>query len=153
MIESSERNSLLGAFAITGDGTVAKAYSEMMYGSWGIASKFPMFFPRGQYGKDLDLILLEFFVLGELNWFSAPQKISMGRYSKKNKDISVKIPIPMNISLAILNNDESIVKNFIFDTFSTIGDLIGLSKPLKKTDFDVERFKKDYAYFMENLFS
>lgn len=150
-MEYIERNSLLSPFAITGDELVAKAYTEIVYGDWKIATKFEKYFPRGSYGKDLDLILFEFFVLGKTDWFTFPEKICLGRYSRKNKDLSVKIPVPKEVSLAVLNKDVRVVEDFLVNAFSTAKILICSSKSLKKLDFNMEKFKADYDLFLKDL--
>ncbi|MDO1511014.1 MULTISPECIES: hypothetical protein [unclassified Neisseria] len=150
-MESIKRNSLLSPFAITGDELVAEAYTEIIYGNWGIAAKFEKYFPRGTYGKDLDLILFEFFVLGDTDWFTVPEKICLGRYSSKNKDLSVKIPVPKEVSLAVLNKDVQTVEDFLLNTFTTARNLICSRQSLKKLDFNFEKFKADYDLFLESL--
>lgn len=153
MIEPLERKSLLSPFAINGDEMVAEAYSKIMYQHWNISAKFDKYFPRGTYGEDLDLILFEFFVLGDTDWFSAPKEICLGRYSRKNKDFSVKVPVPKEVSAAVLNGNDEIVNDFLVNTFSTAKELIFSKKSFRKLDFNFEKFESDYNFFMNDLVS
>ena len=99
------------------------------------------------------MILFEFFVLGDTDWFSAPKEICLGRYSRKNKDFSVKVPVPKEVSSAVLNGNDEIVNDFLVNTFSTAKELIFSKKSFRKLDFNFEKFESDYNSFMNNLVS
>lgn len=145
------RNSLLGTTAIVGDANVNKAYMRVMYYDWGVVEKFNSYLPRGDYGSGLDLILLEFCVEGSHDWFVIPGEIKMGRYSQKEKAISIKIPMLKEISNAILGDDIEIVNEYLVSTFTEVGGLLESSKALAKIDFDKKKFNIDYHIFLGHL--
>mgnify|MGYP006371521225 FL=1 len=147
----NERLSLFSITGIAGDPNVGKIYRELMFSKLEILPQFEKFLPRGCYGKDIDLILLECYVEGSHNWFTIPDKIKLGRYSSKEKAVSVKIPMLKEISDAFLSGNVAKVNEFLLETFKTIGDLIDSSKPLAKLDFDAIAFRRDYQVFMEHL--
>lgn len=151
MIEPLDLHSTLSASAITGDSRVYEAYKKLMDEAWAIDKRFDKYFPRGKYGDDIELILLEFYVEGSHHWFTIPEKIKMGRHSLKDKSISVKIPMLKDVSDAVLSNDVQKVNNFLVDTFRKVGELIMTSKPLAKLDFDFDKFDHDYQAFMQHL--
>ena len=97
------------------------------------------------------MILLEFCVEGSHDWFVIPGEIKMGRYSQKEKAISIKIPMLKEISNAILGDDIEIVNEYLVSTFTEVGRLLGSSKALAKIDFDKKKFNIDYHIFLGHL--
>jgi hypothetical protein len=156
MVTPLDRHSLMSSFAIVGDSKVHEAYSQLIYKNWGgenweFRIKFDKYLPRGEYGFDLDLILLEFYVEGSHAWFPIPDEIKIGRYTKKDKSISIKIPMLKPISEAILNDNNVVVREFLINTFTKVGELVLASKPISKLDFNKEKFKTDYRMLMQHL--
>lgn len=151
MLTPLERFSILSPSAITGDQKVHSAYRDLIRGRWLIESKFDQYLPCGVYGHDLDLILLQFYVEGSHHWFTIPEKIKIGRYSLKEKAITIKIPMLKDVSNAVLDNDVEKANQFLIETFTEVGRLINASKSIAKLDFDFVKFNKDYQIFMSHL--
>jgi hypothetical protein len=146
-----EQLSILSVTGIMGDSKVDVAYTAIMYEKWKVRSKFDKYLPRNQFGHDVDFILLEFYVEGSHDWFTIPDKIKIGRYSTKEKAISIKIPMLKDVSGAVLSNDVQKVDNFLVNTFERVGELIMSSKALARLDFDFKKFAQDYQVFMQHL--
>ena len=95
--------------------------------------------------------MLDFYIEGSHDWFTIPDKIKIGRYSTKEKAISIKIPMLKDVSGAVLSNDVQKVDNFLVNTFERVGELIMSSKALARLDFDFKKFAQDYQVFMQHL--
>ncbi len=134
-----------------GDSVVDAAFTAIFYDQWKISEKFDSYFPRGKYGTQPDLILLECFVEGTHPWFTMPDTIKIGRYGPKDNSIGIKIPVRSTISSAVLSEDTPTVNAFLTATFTQIGDLILRSKPLDKLNFNKTTFNGDWHVFMQHL--
>jgi hypothetical protein len=134
-----------------GDSKVHLAYKDLIYKKWKISELIDLYLPIGHYGKDVEMIALQFFVEGTHDWFTIPDAIKLGRYGPKDKSIGIKIPMLKHISEAVLNDDVETANKFLLETFTSVGQLISTSKSLAKLDFDFNKFNKDYQVFMQHL--
>lgn len=153
MLAPLPRHSILSVSGISGDKRVADAYSALVHGRWGVVEAFDACLPRGAYGEDLDLILFMFHVEGSHAWFRMPERITLGRYSAKEKSVGVNVPMFPPISEAVRGHDDKRVQSFLVDTFGEARRLLLSRKSLIALDFDVGRFNRDYDALLQRLAS
>ena len=150
-IKKQSENTFIGASAIVGDQNVLSAYNKLMQEKFKIYAKMDKYFLGKDYGTGLELILYMFYVEGEHHWFKMPDEIKLGRYSAKEKSISVNIPMPKSTSAVIIAGDLKKTEEFLMDTYKKSGELIASSKSLVKIDFNAKKFAQDYQVFLDNL--
>lgn len=147
----NERLSLFSITGIAGDPNVGKIYRELMFSKLEVLPQFEKFLPRGCYGKDIDLILLEFYVKALITGSRFPIRSNWGAIHQRKKRSLSRYRCSRKFQMPFLSGNVAKVNEFLLETFKTIGDLIDSNKPLAKLDFDAIAFRRDYQVFMEHL--
>ena len=79
-------------FLKMGDETVSKMFSPYVWEAQGFATLFENRFLNKDYGPDLEMLLIMYYVEGKFET-NGPEHPKTGNYSKKNKDINVAITV------------------------------------------------------------
>lgn len=145
-----ENKSLLWLTSIAGDEPSGHIYTHFTYNEMKIHHLFDKFFPKDDFGKELHVILLAFYIKGEHDWFAMPEKIKLGKYSRKQQEIRIHIPMNQDMIHMMANKNNSGIFAYYTDLFSTIIQLLEKRKSIQQTDFDLEKFKSQcYLFLME----
>lgn len=146
-----KNESLFCLTSIAGDEGSGLVFRHFMYYEIKIIELLNYFFPKNIFGKDIDTILLIFYIEGTHNWFSMPSKIKIGRYSNKNKEIRISIPMCKDIIHKIHKKKFDEVFNYFQNSFLEIVKLLEQKKSIQNTDFNFEKLKFNCELFLVKL--
>src|SRR5262249_34374792 len=122
---------MIGYF-LKADRTAADKIRPLLWGDGGIARTVDSKM-KGNFGVDLELMLIELLADGPLSLGGVPTTISKVRLSKKDKTVSVKVPLRSSDGLL---EEEALKTLLIVSTCAAI-DVIAISAAGKvDTDFD-----------------
>lgn len=94
---------------------------------------------KENYGTDLDLLLIQYYVEGKFSSY-LPEQPKVGNYLKKNKDIAVAIAVTRDI---FHDQNEFERREFIVDSTLNAIELVKAKLIKKKLDIDFDRLIKD----------
>lgn len=146
-----ENKSLFCLTSIAGDEGSGSLFRHFMYYEIKIIELLNYFFPKNLFGKDMDTILLIFYIEGLHDWFSIPSKIKIGRYSNRNKEIRISIPMNKDIIYKIHEKMFGEVFNFFQNLFLEIVKLLEQRKSIQNIDFNFEKLKSNCELFLVKL--
>lgn len=81
---------MIGFFLKSGDETVSEMFTPYIWQEHGLGTLFEKRFLNNDYGSDLKLLLIMFYVEGKFE-INGPELPKVSNYSKKNKNIRVAI--------------------------------------------------------------
>src|SRR5690606_26755774 len=90
---------------------------------------------KENYGTDLDLLLIQYYVEGKFSSY-LPEQPKVGNYLKKNKDIAVAIAVTRDI---FHDQNEFERREFIVDSTLNAIELVKAKLIKKKLDIDFDR--------------
>jgi len=92
------------------------------------------------YGKDLELLLIQYYVDGPLKAPNMPIKAKIRNYSNKNKDIAVAFPVTPD---RFHDAEEPERRRFVVGTTLDAIDLVETRLGKRKLDIDFARLRSD----------
>ncbi|MES2330985.1 MAG: hypothetical protein V4539_15385 [Bacteroidota bacterium] len=126
-------------FLKTGDEDVSKMFSPYVWQTNGLATLFERTFLNKDYGADLKLLLIMYYVEGRFD-INGPQNAKVNNYSNKNKDISVAIAVTPEL---FHNKNEFERRKFIVDSTLNAVKLVRNKLEKRKLDIDFDLLVSD----------
>ncbi len=130
---------MIGFFEKAGDPEAGDLFDIYVWGAHGIRTLVEKGLAGRTYGKDFELILIRYYVEGK-HPVNGPHKPTVSRYSAKDKNISVSIPVRRE---DFHNLDSKGRKRFIVDSIRTALALVEERSRKTKLDLHYEELCKD----------
>lgn len=130
---------MIGFFEKAGDPEAGALFDTYVWGEQGIRTLVEKGLAGRRYGKDLKLILIQYYVEGTYP-VNGPDQPTVSRYSTKDKSISVSIPVRKE---DFHNVDSAGRKRFIVDSIRTALSLVEERSRKKKLDLRYEELRRD----------
>jgi hypothetical protein len=116
----------------SGDHLVSDMFTPYIWKEHGIGTLFDSKFLHKDYGQDLKLLLIVYYVDGKFD-INGPSEPKIGNYSVKKKDIKIAISVKF---LQFHDRDELVRREFIFD--STINAIKAIQNKMSKKKLDID---------------
>jgi hypothetical protein len=131
-------SSLFGYFIKAGDDKVSELIAPLIWGREGILSLLESV-SKKDYGRDLELVLIQYYVEGEFP-VHGPEEMKVGRYSSKEKNIAVAITVHKHNFHNLERNDR---KDFVSKTSLDAFEAVAKKLSKRKLYFDFENWIND----------
>ncbi len=130
---------MVGYFLSCGDETVCQMFSPYLWGENGFSTLFESKFINKDYGSNLNLLLIKYYVEGRFD-IHGPENFKLGNYSRKNKNIAVDVAVKKE---NFHNKNEFERREFVVD--SSTNAIIGVKNKFEKAKilFDFHELIKD----------
>ena len=126
-------------FLSTGDEIVSNIFTPYVWKEHGLGTLLDKEIKNKNYGKDLELLLIKYYVDGKFN-VNEPRSPKVSNYSKKNKDIAVDIVVTPEL---FHNKNEFERREFILDSTMNAVKLVKDKLTKKKLDINFDELLLD----------
>ena len=130
---------MIGYFLKSGDETVSKMFTPYLWQEHGLGTLFENRFLKKDYGPDLKLLLIMYYVEGKFD-VNGPSLPKVGNYSNKNKDINVAITVKPG---QFHDRNEFERREFIFDSTVNAIKLVRDKLAKKKLNINFDELMSD----------
>ena len=130
---------MIGYFIKSGDEEVSDLFTPYVWRESGFETLFKNLIGEKNYGSDLSLLLIKFYVEGKFS-INGPDQPVVSNYSKRNKDIAVEVRVRPSF---FHNKGDKERKKFIVSAVTNAIDLVKEKLSQKKLDIDFEHLKED----------
>lgn len=130
---------MIGYFIKSGDESVSDIFTPYVWRERGFETLFKNTIGKKDYGSDLKLLLIKFYVEGKFE-ISGPEQPKLSNYSTKNKDIAVDIAVtPKDFH----NKNDKERRSFVVNSTLNAIDLVREKLSKKKLDIDFDQLLND----------
>jgi len=126
-------------FLSAGDEAVSKMFTPYIWHEHGFGTLFENQFLNSDYGQDLKLLLIMYYVEGKFD-INGPPLPKVSNYSNKNKDISVAITVKPG---QFQDRNEFERREFIFDSTVNAVKLVRAKLAKKKLNIKFDELMSD----------
>jgi hypothetical protein len=126
-------------FMNSGDENVSKMFTPYLWGEHGFSTLFEDRYANKQYGNDLKLLLIKYYIEGKFD-INGPESIKVNNYLKKSRDIGVDILVPFD-KFHYRNEFER--REFIVDTSMNAISLVKEKLVPRKLDINFDLLSND----------
>jgi cellulose biosynthesis protein BcsQ len=130
---------MIGYFIKSGDENVSEIFTPYVWKENGFENIFKTIIGEKDYGKDLKLLLIKYYVIGKFE-INAPEQPKASNYSTNNKDIAVDVTV-MPKDFHDRNDKER--RTFIVNSTLSAIDLVRARLSKKKLDIDFDQLISD----------
>ena len=130
---------MIGYFIKSGDENVSDIFTPYVWREKGFDTFLEKATSGKEYGSDLKLLLIKFYVEGKFD-INGPDQPKPGNYSTKNKDIAVEITVKLT---DFHNRNDLDRKNFIVSSTLKAIELAREKLSKKKLDIDFDQLLSD----------
>jgi hypothetical protein len=123
---------MIGYFIKSGDERVSEMFTPYIWKEHGLGTLYENKFLNKDYGKDLNLILIKYYVEGKFEIYG-PKFPKVTSFSNKNKDIGIEISVSCEY---FHNRNEFERREFVLD--STINAVKLVKDKLQKRKLDIK---------------
>lgn len=136
------QNIIIGYFLKVGIGgdRADSLFSPHLFGERGFKTYLLKTLSQGKYGKDLELILIQYYLEGKSLPDNSPHEPRLANYSSKNKDIAIAFSVTRDKFYNVSNIKR---RQFIVDTTLQAIDMVKGRLGKRKLDIDFETLRKD----------
>lgn len=130
---------MIGYYLNAGDQEVSDMFSPYVWGKHGLDTLFKKTLSKKNYGRDLDLLLIQYYVEGEFSSY-VPAQPKLGNYMKKSKDIAVALGVTPE---KFHKRSEFERREFVVDSTLDAIKRVKARLSKKKLDIDFDKLIED----------
>ena len=130
---------MIGYYLSTGDQQGSDMFSPYVWGSAGFDVLIKQKIKNKDYGKDLELLLIKYYVEGEFSRY-LPHEPKVNNYMRKSKDIGVDVAVTREL---FHNRNEFERREFVVDSTINVVKLVKDKLKKKKLDIDFDALLND----------
>lgn len=130
---------MIGYFLKSGDETVSQIFTPYIWQEHGLATLFESRFKNKDYGPDLKLLLIMYYVEGKFD-INGPAIPKISNYSNKNKDLNIAITVK---SGQFHDRNEFERREFVFDSTVNAIKLVRDKLAKKKLNINFDELMSD----------